>query len=87
MSPAKDKDSSHRKGKKVATDDPHAKAVGEETPLSESDHSGEDERGHDLTNECPPLIDPWHDTHIHFPIVPSDYLPSPSGRVALYLLP
>ena len=87
MSPAKDKDSSHRKGKKVATDDPHAKAVGEETPLSESDHSGEDERGHDLTSECPPLIDPLHDTHIHFPIVPSDHLPPPSGRVALYLLP
>ena len=87
MLPAKDKDSSHRKGEKVTTDDPHAKAVGEETPLSESDHSGEDERGHDLTSKCLPLLDPWHDTHIHFPIVPSDYLPPPSGRVALYLLP
>ena len=55
MSSAKDKGSSRRKGKEVAADDPHAKAMGEETPLFESNHSGEDERGHDLTSECPPL--------------------------------
>ena len=30
-----------------------------------------------------PLIDPWYGTHIHFPVVPSDYLPLPLGPVWL----
>lgn len=53
MLPAKDEGSSRRKGKEVAANDPPAKAVGEETPLSESDRSGEEEGGRDLTSECP----------------------------------
>ena len=39
--------------------------------------------GHNPNSEFPPLIDPWYDAHIHFPVVPSDYsLPWP-GRMWL----
>ena len=43
MSPVKGKSSSRRKGKKVATDDPTIKAMGEESPYSKSNHSKEGE--------------------------------------------
>ena len=77
MSPAKGDSSSHYKGKEVATDDPPAETMGGKAPHSESD------RGHDLSSECPPLIDPWYDIYIHFPLVLGDYLPPPSSRVWL----
>ena len=40
---AKDEGSSHRKQKEVVADDPLAKTMGEETLLSESNHSKEEE--------------------------------------------
>ena len=72
-----------RKGKEVAADDPPAKIVRKKAPLSESDRSEEEERGRDPNSECPPLIDLWYDSHIHFPMVPSDYLPPPPSHVWL----
>ena len=75
MSLAKGDSSSHRKGKEDATDDPPTKTLGEEAPYSKSNRFEEEEGGCDLGSECHPLIDPWYDTHIHFPIVPGDYLP------------
>lgn len=50
MSLVKNEGSSHRKGIEVAVDDPSTKTMGEENPLSELDHSEEEEGG-------PPLID------------------------------
>ena len=38
-----------------------------------------------LNNECAPLIDPWYDTHAHFPKVPGDYTSPPLGHVWLAL--
>ena len=83
MSLAKDEGSSCLKGKEVATDDPLAKILGEEASLSKLDHSQEEEGGRDLNSVCPPLIDPWYDTHIHFPVVSGDYLPLLPGHVWL----
>ena len=83
MSLAKDEGSSHCKGKKVTVDDPLAKTMGEETLLSKSDHSKKEKGGCDPNSECLPLINPWYGTHIHFPVVPSDYLPLPLGHVWL----
>ena len=80
MSPAKDEGSSRRKGKEVATNDPSTKTIGKEAPLSKLDHFEEEEGGCDPNNECPPLIDSWYDTHIHFPVVLGDYLPPPLGH-------
>ena len=57
MSPAKDEGSSCHKGKEIATNDPPAKIVGEEAPLSK-----EEEEDCDLNGKCPLLIDPWYDT-------------------------
>jgi len=74
MSYAKDEGSSCCKGKEVAVDDPLAKTVGKEVPLSKLDRS-EEERGRDLNRECLPLIDPWYNTYIHFLVVPDDCLP------------
>ena len=86
MSLAKGEGSSRCKGKEVATDDPPTETVGGEAPYFESDHSEEDEEGGcDMGNECPPLIDPWYDTHIHFPVVPNDYSPPSSARMWLSL--
>ena len=85
MSLAKDESSSHRKGKEVTADDPLAKTMVEETLLSESDHSKKEEGGRDPNSECLPLIDPWYGTHIHFPVVPSDYSPPLPGHVWLSL--
>ena len=83
MSPAKDEGSSCHKGKEIATNDPLAKIVGEEAPLSKLDRSKEEEEGYDLNSKCPPLIDPWYDTNIYFLVVPGDYLPLPPGHVWL----
>ena len=49
------------------------------------DNFEKEEGGHNLGNECALLIDPWYDTHIHFPVVSSDYLPLPPSRVWLSL--
>jgi len=79
MSLAKGDSSSYYKGKEVATDDSPTKIVGREATHSESNRSKEEERGHDPGSECPPFIDAWYDTHIHFPLMLGNYLPSPSG--------
>ena len=81
MSTAKNESSSYHKGKEVVADNLLTKTVAKKTPHFELDHSEEEEGGHDLDSECPPLIDPWYDTHIHFPMVPSDYSPPSSSRV------
>ena len=83
MKPTKDEGSFHRKGKEIAVDDPLAKAVGEEAPVSKSIHSQEEEGSRNLNSKCSPLIDPWYDTHTHFLMIPGDYLPPPSSRVWL----
>jgi len=83
MSLAKGDSSSHRKGEEDATDDPPTKTLCGEAPYSKSNRFEEEEGGCDLGSECHPLIDPWYDTHIHFPVVPSDYLPPSSGRAWL----
>ena len=43
MTPVKGEGSSHRKGKEIVSDDPHAKVAREEAPLSESEFSEEEE--------------------------------------------
>ena len=83
MSHAKDEGSSRCKGQEVAADDPLAKTVGEETPFSESDHFEKEEGGYDPNSKCHPLINPWYDAHIHFLVVPGDYLPLPPSHVWL----
>ena len=83
MSLAKGESSSHRKGNEVATDDPLVKTVGGEAPHSESGCSDKEEGGRNPSIEGLPLIDLWYDTHIHFPIVSSDYSPPPLGHVWL----
>ena len=83
MSPAKGDSSSSRKGKKVSTDDSPAETMGDKAPHSESEPFEEEEGGHEPGSEHPPLIDQWYDTHIHFLIVPGDYLPPPSSHVWL----
>ena len=85
MSPAKSQGSSHHKGKKIASDDLAMQEIGEETTHSESNRSDKEEAQHDLDNECTPLINPWYDTHAHFPKVPGEYMPPPLGRVWLAL--
>ena len=82
MSLAKGASSSRCKGKEVSTDDLPAETVGGEAPHSKSDRS---EEGHNPSNEYPPLIDPWYNAHIHFPIMSSDYSPPPLGCVWLSL--
>ena len=85
MSSAKGESSSRRKGKKDATDDLPIEAVGGKAPHSESNHFEEEVRGHDTSSECPPIIDPWYDTYIHFSMVSDNYLPPLLGRVWLSL--
>ena len=86
MSLAKSEGSSHHKGKETTIDPPPIEGeVGEETPLSESECFKEERTARDLDRECPPLIDPWYDTHSHFLVIPSDYSPFPSSRVWLSL--
>ena len=38
-----------------------------------------------MDSECTPLIDPWYDTHSHFPKMPGEYLPPPLSHVWLSL--
>ena len=83
MTLAKGKGSSRRKEKEIAVDDPVIKVPGEDAPLSESECSEEEEGSHDLDSECAPLIDLWYDTHMHFLVVPGDYLPPLLGYVWL----
>ena len=85
MLPTKGDGSSHRMGKEVVANDPPTKTMGEESPHSKLDHSEdkEEEGGHNLGSECPPLINPWYYIYIHFPMVPGDYLPLSLGRVWL----
>ena len=87
MSSIKGDGSSHRMGKEVAANDPPTKTMGEEAPYSKLDHSEEEEEeeggGRDLGSECPPLINPWYNIFIHFPIVLGDYLLLPLGRMWL----
>ena len=72
--PVKGEGFSRFKGKKVVVDEPPMEAEkGEEAPHSKSDHSEEEEVGHDPNSECPPLIDLWYDTNSHFLVVPSNY--------------
>lgn len=72
MLPAKGESSSRCKGKEVTADNPPVMVVGGEAPHSESHRSEEEERGCDPGSKCPPLINPWYDTHIHFSVVPDD---------------
>jgi len=85
MTPVKSQGSSCCKGKEVVSDDPAARDVGEEAAYSESDHSDEEEAWRNPNNECVPLIDPWYDTHAHFPKVPSKYMSLPPSHVWLAL--
>ncbi|KAL0010851.1 hypothetical protein SO802_005959 [Lithocarpus litseifolius] len=41
--------------------------------------------GRDPSSECPPFIDPWYDTHIHFSVMSGNYLSPPPSRVWLSL--
>ena len=52
-------------------------------PYSELDHSEKEEGGRYPGSKCPPFIDPWYGTHIHFLVVLGDYSPLPSGRMWL----
>ena len=86
MSLTKSEGSSHRKGKEIVIDDPPIEAKkGEEASHSKSDHSKEEEGSHNPGSKCPPLIDPWYNTHSHFPVVLDDYSRPPPGRVWLSL--
>ena len=85
MTPAKGQGSSHHKGKEIAFDDLATKDVGEEAPYSKSKRSNEEEGRRDPNSECAPLIDPWYDTHTHFPKMPGEYVPPPPGCVWLSL--
>lgn len=75
--------SSRRKGKEVVVDDLPVKAVGGEAPHSELDRSKEEEGDRDPSSECPPFIDLWYDTHIHFLVVFGDYSPPSLGHLWL----
>ena len=83
MSPVKSQGSSRRKGKAVASDSP---AVPEEMECSDSERSAEEEMERDPDSECAPLIDPWYEINPHFPKIPGDYVPPPSGRVLITLV-
>ena len=72
--PVKSEGSSRSKGKEAIVDKPLVEAEkGEEAPYSKSDRSEEEEVSRDPDSECPPLIDPWYDTHSHFLVVSGDY--------------
>ena len=85
MAPMKSQGSSHRKGKEAISNPPTALDVGEEAEHSKSEHSDEEEAQRNPNSECGPLIDPWYDVHPHFPKIPGDYAPPPSGHVWLAL--
>ena len=83
MSPVKSQSSSRRKGKAVAFDSP---AVPEEVERFDSERSTEEETERDPDSECTPLIDPWYEINPHFPKIPGEYVPPPSGRVLITLV-
>ena len=83
MSPVKSQGSSRRKGKAVASDSP---AIPEEMERSDSKWSVEKETECDPDSECAPLIDPWYEINPHFPKIPGDYVPPPSGHVLITLV-
>ena len=83
MSLVKGDSSSRCKGKEVAIDDPPAKTVDGEDPHSELDHFEDKEGVRDPGSECPPLINPWYDTHIHYPVVLGNYSPPLSSCVCI----
>jgi len=85
ITPVKNQGSSCRKGKEAVSDDPATRDVGKKAAYSKSDHSDKEEARHDPNSEYTPLIDPWYDTHAHFPKVPSEYTPLPLGHVWLAL--
>ena len=58
MTSAKGEGSSLQKGKEIGTNNLATKTVGEDTPLSESEYSGEEEVGRYLDSECASLINP-----------------------------
>ena len=84
MSSAKGKGSSRRKGKEIASDNPTTKTVGEDAPLSELKHFDEEEKGRNPSSKCASLIDPWFNTHAHFPKV-SAFTFAVRLRMALHL--
>ena len=87
MTLAKGQSSSRRKGKEVASNDPATRDVGEEALHFESECSDEEEAWCNPVNECTPLINPWYDTHAHFPKVPWVYyffLQAPLGPLASF---
>ena len=85
MTLAKGQNSSLRKGKEIVFNAPATRDVGEEAVYSELDYSDKEEARRAPDNECALLIDPWYDTHAHFPKVPSDYTPLLPGCVWLTL--
>ena len=85
MTPMKGQSSTRHKGKEIVSDALVARDVGEEAMYSESNHSDEEEVRRAPNSECASLIDPWYDTHAHFPKVPSDYMLPLLGRVWLAL--
>ena len=85
MTPAKGKNSSRRKGKEIVSDAPAKRDVGEEAVYSKLDYFDKEEAWRAPDSECTFLIDPWYDTHSHFPKVPGDYMPLLLGCVWLTL--
>ena len=83
MTLAKGKVSSRCKGNKIAADDPATKTTGEDSLLSKSKCSKEEEGSYDPDSECAPFINLWYDTLMHFLVVLDDYLTSSPGRVWL----
>ena len=83
MSPVKSQSSSRHKRKAVASDSP---TVLEEVERSDSEPSAEEEAERNPDSECAPLIDPWYEINPHFPKIPGEYVPPPSGRVLITLV-
>lgn len=86
MSLVKTEGSTHHKGKDTTIDPPTIEGkVGKETPFSKSKHFKKERAARDLDRECPLIIDPWYDTHSHFPVIPIDYSPFLLSHVWLSL--
>ena len=62
------------KGNKIAANDPATKTTGEDSLLSKSERSKEEEGSYSPDSECTPFINRWYDTHMHFLVVLDDYL-------------
>ena len=81
MTPVKNQGFSHCKGKEVVSNDPTARGVGEEAAYSESDRFDKEKARRNPDSDCAPFIDPWYDTHAHFPKVHSEYMPPQHGHI------